>query len=127
MQENPLTRRLGHALAGLALISLIGCSGEFYREAGAEVDEGGFGNPTMTNSQLMAKRHLVNLVLHWAGIGIDQDADRRVWRGHERGIAVITVCRHVAFAARSATLCARPKGCMREPMIQTCNTASREQ
>lgn len=54
MQANPLTKRLGHALAGLALISLMGCSGEFYREAGAEVDEGGFGNPTMTNSQLMA-------------------------------------------------------------------------
>ena len=57
MQENLLTKRnnrLGLTLAGLALISLIGCSGEFYREAGAEVDEGGFGNPTMNNTQLMA-------------------------------------------------------------------------
>ena len=56
MQANlrPKRNRLGQALAGLALISLIGCTGEFYREAGAEVDEGGFGNPTMTNSQLMA-------------------------------------------------------------------------
>ena len=47
-------KHMGRALAGLALISLIGCSGEFYREAGAEVDEGGFGNPTMNNTQLMS-------------------------------------------------------------------------
>ena len=56
MQANlpPRRNRVGQALAGLALISLIGCTGEFYREAGAEVDEGGFGNPTMNNTQLMS-------------------------------------------------------------------------
>ncbi|WP_298299095.1 OmpA family protein [uncultured Litoreibacter sp.] len=31
-------------------IGLSACGGDFYREAGATVDEGGFGNPTMTNS-----------------------------------------------------------------------------
>lgn len=36
-------------LAGLT-IGLAACSSDFYREAGARVDEGGFGNPTMTNT-----------------------------------------------------------------------------
>lgn len=38
-------------LALMATLSLtLSACGSFYREAGAEVDEGGFGNPTMTNT-----------------------------------------------------------------------------
>ncbi len=38
------------ALLAVMTIGLSACGGDFYREAGATVDEGGFGNPTMTNS-----------------------------------------------------------------------------
>lgn len=31
-------------------VGLSACGADFYREAGARVDEGGFGNPTMTNT-----------------------------------------------------------------------------
>lgn len=34
----------------LALVACGDAAGSFYSEAGANVDEGGFGNPTMTNS-----------------------------------------------------------------------------
>ncbi len=38
-------------LALMATLSLtLSACGSFYREAGADVDEGGFGNPTMTNT-----------------------------------------------------------------------------
>lgn len=41
-------------LATVALLALSGCSvSEFNSPAGSEVDEGGFGNPTMNNSMLM--------------------------------------------------------------------------
>lgn len=36
-----------------AAMLLAGCEGDFLREAGAEVDEGGFGNPNMNNTLLM--------------------------------------------------------------------------
>jgi outer membrane protein OmpA-like peptidoglycan-associated protein len=36
-----------------AAMLLAGCQGDFVREAGAEVDEGGFGNPNMNNTLLM--------------------------------------------------------------------------
>jgi outer membrane protein OmpA-like peptidoglycan-associated protein len=36
-----------------AALSLSGCANDFLREAGAEVDEGGFGNPNMNNTLLM--------------------------------------------------------------------------
>lgn len=32
-----------------AVIGLSACSADYYREAGASLDEGGFGNPTMNN------------------------------------------------------------------------------
>lgn len=32
-----------------AAIGLSACTADFYREAGASIDEGGFGNPTMNN------------------------------------------------------------------------------
>ena len=38
------------ALLAVMTVGLSACSGSFYREAGAVVDEGGFGNPTMTNT-----------------------------------------------------------------------------
>ncbi len=38
------------ALLAVMTVSLSACGGDFYREAGATVDEGGFGNPTMTNT-----------------------------------------------------------------------------
>lgn len=41
--------KLVQLMASLAVMSLIGCS----NEAGSEVDEGGFGNPTMNNTQAM--------------------------------------------------------------------------
>lgn len=37
------------ALAGTALIALTACGPSWNQEAGAFVDEGGFGNPTMQN------------------------------------------------------------------------------
>ncbi len=41
-------------LAATAFFGLSACEvGGFYREAGAEVDEGSFGNPTMNNALLM--------------------------------------------------------------------------
>lgn len=36
-----------------AAILLSGCENDFNREAGAEVDEGGFGNPNMNNTLMM--------------------------------------------------------------------------
>ncbi len=36
-----------------AALALSGCANDFLREAGAEVDEGGFGNPNMNNTLLM--------------------------------------------------------------------------
>lgn len=36
-----------------ATLALAGCDNDFLREAGAEVDEGGFGNPNMNNTLLM--------------------------------------------------------------------------
>ena len=36
-----------------AALMLSGCQNDFLREAGAEVDEGGFGNPNMNNTLLM--------------------------------------------------------------------------
>lgn len=38
------------AILAVASVALAACSTDFYREAGATVDEGGFGNPTMTNT-----------------------------------------------------------------------------
>ncbi len=34
----------------IAVAALSACTADFYREAGQSVDEGGFGNPTMTNT-----------------------------------------------------------------------------
>lgn len=43
------------ALIALTFTTLAGCSAvSFDREAGYEVDEGGFGNPSMLNSQIMS-------------------------------------------------------------------------
>jgi outer membrane protein OmpA-like peptidoglycan-associated protein len=36
-----------------AALMLSGCANDFLREAGAEVDEGGFGNPNMNNTLVM--------------------------------------------------------------------------
>ncbi|MGL6211650.1 MAG: OmpA family protein [Paracoccaceae bacterium] len=44
----------GLVLTLTAALLISGCSGEFYREAGAEVDEGGFGNPNMNNAMVMS-------------------------------------------------------------------------
>ena len=38
------------AIVGLGLSACGDTSAQFYREAGVNLDEGGFGNPTMTNS-----------------------------------------------------------------------------
>ncbi|MEM7471931.1 MAG: OmpA family protein [Pseudomonadota bacterium] len=38
------------AILTAASLGLSACGGDFHREAGAQVDEGAFGNPTMTNS-----------------------------------------------------------------------------
>lgn len=46
-------RKTTSYIALMSLAGLAACgdaAGTFYREAGASVDEGGFGNPTMTNS-----------------------------------------------------------------------------
>jgi len=43
----------GLSLTLAAALMLAGCTADFYREAGAEVDEGGFGNPNMNNTLLM--------------------------------------------------------------------------
>ncbi len=45
------TKALVFTLAAALLLSA--CEGDFLREAGAEVDEGGFGNPNMNNTLLM--------------------------------------------------------------------------
>lgn len=40
-------------IASVSMLALVACgnaAGSFYNEAGASIDEGGFGNPTMTNS-----------------------------------------------------------------------------
>lgn len=43
-----------HVLTSVALLALASCTTtKFNSELGAEVDEGGFGNPTMTNAMLM--------------------------------------------------------------------------
>ena len=48
-----MTMHMKKALCAVAVLALSACSQgsmrEFYSEAGAEVDEGGFGNPTMQN------------------------------------------------------------------------------
>jgi len=46
-------RKLGLITTLTVSLALSACTGEFNREAGAEVDEGGFGNPNMTNTMLM--------------------------------------------------------------------------
>jgi outer membrane protein OmpA-like peptidoglycan-associated protein len=38
------------AILAVASVALAACTSDFYREAGASVDEGAFGNPTMTNT-----------------------------------------------------------------------------
>ncbi len=50
------SRLTGPLLAGVAVLALLGCApqAEFFREAGFEVDEGGFGNPTMQNALAMS-------------------------------------------------------------------------
>ncbi len=51
-----MTSKLLTSFAVLSLISVSACSdtwNEFNREAGAEVDEGAFGSPTMNNSLVM--------------------------------------------------------------------------
>lgn len=45
--------KLGLITAVTVSLALAGCTGDFYREAGAEVDEGGFGNPNMNNTLVM--------------------------------------------------------------------------
>lgn len=40
-------------IIAVTVLGLAGCDGGFDREVGAEVDEGGFGNPTMNNVMLM--------------------------------------------------------------------------
>ena len=49
-------RWTNHMVLGLAALVLSACTqqAEFFREAGAEVDEGNFGNPTMNNTALMS-------------------------------------------------------------------------
>jgi hypothetical protein len=48
-----MTLQMKTALCAVAVLALTACSQgslrEFYSEAGAELDEGGFGNPTMQN------------------------------------------------------------------------------
>ncbi|WP_179379190.1 OmpA family protein [Jannaschia marina] len=52
MKTNAITRRL--MLTGLAAGGLTACTGaRFNREAGAGIDEGGFGDPTMRNMLVM--------------------------------------------------------------------------
>ncbi len=48
-------RAVGTLLAGVALLALAACDPSTFtsREAGSEVDEGGFGNPNMNNQMLM--------------------------------------------------------------------------
>ena len=46
-------RKTTSYIALMSLAGVVACgdaAGTFYREAGAKIDEGGFGNPTMTNS-----------------------------------------------------------------------------
>jgi outer membrane protein OmpA-like peptidoglycan-associated protein len=38
------------AILAVASIGLTACTSDFYREAGSTIDEGSFGNPTMTNT-----------------------------------------------------------------------------
>lgn len=52
MMNGSITRRL--MLTGLTAATLTACTGtRFNREAGAEIDEGGFGDPTMRNMLVM--------------------------------------------------------------------------
>ncbi|MEM8823276.1 MAG: OmpA family protein [Pseudomonadota bacterium] len=53
MSKLPLSRRT--MISGLALSSLAGCTATnfLFRQAGSEVDEGGFGDPTMRNMLVM--------------------------------------------------------------------------
>jgi len=48
-----MRRTTGLVFTLAAALLLSGCEGDFLREAGAEVDEGGFGNPNMNNTLLM--------------------------------------------------------------------------
>ena len=48
-----MRRTCGLVVTLAAAMLLAGCENDFLREAGAEVDEGGFGNPNMTNTMLM--------------------------------------------------------------------------
>lgn len=48
-----MRRPLGLGLLLAAAVAVSGCDSDFLREAGAEVDEGGFGNPNMNNTLLM--------------------------------------------------------------------------
>lgn len=51
-------------IAALAILPLAACDDSgFYREAGSEVDEGNFGNPTMTNAMAMAGEGDARLML----------------------------------------------------------------
>jgi len=43
----------GLVLLLAAAVTLSGCGADFHREAGAQVDEGGFGNPNMNNILVM--------------------------------------------------------------------------
>ena len=49
-----MRRTNGLVLTLAAALFLSACENDFNREAGAEVDEGGFGNPNMNNALLMS-------------------------------------------------------------------------
>lgn len=54
MQRRGLAMRFGLVLAaGLALSGCVSSTKNFYSEAGAEIDTGGFGNATMNNTLVM--------------------------------------------------------------------------
>lgn len=53
-----MQRHMKLILCASSVLALVACTDgsrqEFYSEAGAEIDEGGFGNPTMNNTLLMS-------------------------------------------------------------------------
>lgn len=51
-----------------AAIGLSACTADFYREAGASIDEGGFGNPTMNNQLVHTgeRNQIINLSRQFA-------------------------------------------------------------
>jgi len=53
----------GLVLILVAALAVGGCTPEFQREAGAEVDEGGFGNPNMNNTLVMTGQANYTVVL----------------------------------------------------------------